>query len=275
MSTPRKHGEPRGSAPRQEPLYDLGIPTPSHAERARTLVASATNGVLSTEAVELEGHPYGSLVIFAVHEGAPIFLVSELAEHTRNLRGSSRCSLLVTEIGPDNPLALGRLTLVGTCEPIPDAEREAAQASFLARHPQAEYYADFEDFNYWRLSVSGIRYIGGFGRMSWVDLEGWNEATPDPIAPNAKGIISHMNEDHADALRLYCEAFSKSGPVPSATMTGVDRYGFEMSAETGGGPRPVRVAFDEAVSTSTEVRQQMVALVKRARTQLGVTKPAS
>ncbi len=99
MSTPRKHGEPRGSAPRQELLYDPNIATPSHAERARTLVASATRGVLCTHAAELDGHPYGSLVIFALHEGAPVFLISELAEHTRNLHGSPRCSLLVTEAG--------------------------------------------------------------------------------------------------------------------------------------------------------------------------------
>lgn len=274
MSTPRKHGEPRGAArPRQEPLYDESIATPSHAERARTLVAGAANGVLSTHAVDLEGHPYGSLVIFALHEGAPIFLVSELAEHTRNLRASPRCSLLVSEQGPDNPLALGRLTLIGTCAPVAAEEVDAVQASFLKRHPSAEYYADFEDFSYWRLSVTGIRYIGGFGRMSWVDTPAWDEADPDPIAPHATGIIKHMNDDHADALRLYCEAFSRSGAVPEATMTGVDRYGFEMSATTAEGPRPVRVVFDEPVTDSKAVRTQMVTLVKRARAQLGRDAP--
>jgi len=273
VSTPRKHGEPRGSAPRQEPLYDESIPTPSHPERARTLVASATRGVLCTHAIDHDGHPYGSLVIFALHDGSPVFLVSELAEHTRNLRGSPRCSLLVTESGDDNPLALGRVTVLGTCEEVPPADEEAVAASFLARHPEAEYYADFEDFGYWRLRVTGIRYIGGFGRMSWVEPPDWQQASPDPVAPHASGIITHMNEDHADALRMYCEAFSRSGPVPEATMTGVDRYGFEMSARTEQGPRPVRVAFSEPVTDATAVRQQMVALVKRAREQLGRTQP--
>lgn len=270
VSTPRKHGEPRGPArPRQELLYDPSIPTPTHAERARTLVASAANGVLATHAIDLDGHPYGSLVLVAQHQGAPTFLISELAEHTRNLRGSPRCSLLVTEQGPDNPLALGRLTLLGTCTPVPEDEAAAVGESFLARHPDAGYYADFEDFGYWRLAVTGVRYIGGFGRMSWVDAEAWHEAEADPIAPHTGGILSHMNEDHRDAMRLYCEAFSRAGSVKEATMTGVDRYGFEMSALTDDGPRPIRVAFTEEARDTTAVRQQMVALVQRARAQLG------
>lgn len=274
MSSPRKHGEPRPSAgPRQELLYDENLPTPSHAEQARTLLETVSAGVLSSHAVDHDGHPYGSLVSFASDDGAPIFLVSELAEHTRNLRASPRCSLLVHESGPGNPLALARLTLLGECHPVEDERRSTVEQAFLARHPAAEYYADFEDFGYWVLKVSGLRYIGGFGRMSWVDLEAWHRAEPDPIAGHAAGIISHMNDDHADALRLYCEAFSRSGPVPEASMTGVDRYGFEMMATTEQGPRPIRVAFTELVRDATDVRKQMVALVGAARERLGRTEP--
>lgn len=270
MSAPRRHGEPGGSArPRQEPLYDLEIPTPSHAERARTLAASVGLGALSTAAVDLDGHPYGSLVLFALHEGSPVFLVSALAEHTRNLQGSPRCSLLVVEAGPDNPLALGRVTLVGTAARAEGAVAAALREPFLQRHPDARYYADFEDFDFWRMEVTGVRYIGGFGRMSWVDAEGWYAAEPDPLAPHVARILAHMNEDHRDAMRLYCEAFSRAGAVQEVTMTGVDRYGFEMSATTEDGPRPVRVAFSAAVADANAVRAQMVALVQQARAQLG------
>jgi heme iron utilization protein len=270
MSAPRKHGEPPGAPrPRQEPLYDLEIPTPSHAERAQTLAASVGSGALSTAAVDLDGHPYGSLVLFALHQGAPVFLVSEMAEHTRNLHGSPRCSLLVVEAGPDNPLALGRVTLVGTAARAEGELAAATRQAFLARHPDARYYADFEDFHFWRMHVTGVRYIGGFGRMSWVDAEGWHAAEPDPIAPHAARILAHMNEDHREAMQLYCEAWSRAGAVQEVVMTGVDRYGFEMSVTTADGPRPVRVAFDAAVTDTGAVRAQMVALVQRARAQLG------
>ena len=270
MNRPRQHGEPRDSdRPRQEPLYDESIATPSHAEQARTLLERVDMGVLSTHASELDGHPYGSLVIYALHEGAPTFLISEMAEHTKNLRGSPRCSLLVHERGPDNPLALSRVTLVGTASVVPTEQRDAVAESFLARHPDAEYYADFVDFAYWTIDVTGVRYIGGFGRMSWVEPGAWNTAESDPLLKDAKRIIDHMNEDHADALRLYAEAFSRAGAVPEAIMTGVDRYGFEMSVTTEHGPRPVRIAFDEPVCSSNDVRTAMVAMVKSARAKLG------
>ena len=274
MNKPRRHGEPRDTdRPRQEPLYDEETPAPSHGEQARSLLARVDMGVLSTHAAEHDGHPYGSLVIYGLHEGAPILLISGLAEHTKNLEASPRCSLLVHERGPDNPLALARVTLVGQASKVVDPkEREAVAASFLARHPDAGYYADFTDFAYWRIDVTGVRYIGGFGRMSWVEPQAWQTAEPDPLQAHAKGIVAHMNDDHADALVLYSEAFSRSGPVPEAVMTGVDRYGFEMSVTTDQGPRPVRVAFDEPVGDTTAVRKAMVALLQRAREKLGVTK---
>jgi putative heme iron utilization protein len=270
MSAPRKHGEPAGPArPRQEPLYDLEIPTPSHAEQARTLVASVGTGALSTAAVDLDGHPYGSLVLLALHEGSPVLLVSEMAEHTRNLHGSPRCSLLAVEAGPENPLALGRVTLLGTATRAEGEQVAAPREAFLQRHPDARFYADFEDFHFWRMQVTGVRYIGGFGRMSWVDAEAWYAAEPDPLVGAAARILSHMNEDHRDAMRLYCEAFSRAGAVEEVTMTGVDRYGFEMSVVTPEGPRPVRIAFSEPVVDAGAVRAQMVSLVQRARAQLG------
>src|SRR5262245_45430517 len=121
MST--EHGRPSGEA--EEPLYDTDVPTPSHAERARTLVASLGTGTLCTIAREPAGYPYGSFVTFALDAGQPVFLISELAEHTRNLRGDPRASLLVAEGGADDPLANGRVTLLGECQPLAvEAERE-------------------------------------------------------------------------------------------------------------------------------------------------------
>src|SRR5919107_3502148 len=82
-----------------EPLYDVNIPTPTHAERARTLVAQISTGTLCTIALDPEGYPYGSFVTVAFDAGHPVFLISVLAEHTRNLERDRRASLLVAETG--------------------------------------------------------------------------------------------------------------------------------------------------------------------------------
>ena len=146
----------------------LDIPTPTHAERARTMVAQLSTGTLCTVATEPAGYPYGSFVTVALERGYPVFLISELAEHTKNLRKDARASLLVAQGGADDPLANGRVTLVGDCSLV--ADPEAARAAYLERHPNAGYYADFKDFNFWRLEVAAVRYIGGYGRMSWVGV---------------------------------------------------------------------------------------------------------
>jgi heme iron utilization protein len=252
---------------KQQYLYDIDIPTPSHAERARTLVQAERQGTICTLSTKSGGHPYGSLVTYAMHGGQPIFLLSGLAEHTQNLKQDARASLLVSEAGDDNPLALGRVTLVGRCNIVPDDELEAARGEYLARHPDASYYADFSDFNFWRLEIESLRYIGGFGRMSWVEAPPFVAAEPDPVAAFAAGVISHMNDDHVEAMTAIARAFSKAQAFSKIVMTGVDRYGFEVSVQTSDGNRPVRFAFDEACSTAKDVREQMVQLTKKARAE--------
>ena len=270
MSKPRRHSPPAGKRrPQQELLYDPNVPTPTPAEFARTLVQTAPSGTLCTLSVDPPGYPYGSLVTFAMHGGNPVFLVSQLAVHTQNLLQSDRASLLVAEAGPDNPLALGRVTLVGRCREVSTEAIESVRALFLEKNPQAKFYVDFKDFSFFQLHVESIRYIGGFCRMSWVECEPWNAAEPDPIAPQAQGIIDHMNEDHTDIMVLYCQQLSQAKDTTEAQMVAVDRYGFEMSAMTSEGPRPIRLAFSQPVSNALQVREEMVALAKQVRQASG------
>ncbi len=262
------HSRPSGEA--EAPLYDLDVPTPSHGERARTLVAAIATGTLCTLAKEPAGFPYGSFVTFAMAGPDPIFFISEMAEHTKNLRVDPRASLLVAEGGGTDPLANGRVTLLGRARVLAaGAERDTAQAAYLEAHPTAAYYVDYADFGFWRLDVESLRYIGGYGRMSWVPIDEWRRSAPDPIAPHARGIIEHMNADHADAMLSYCHAFSRATDARAATMTGVDRYGFELSAETGGGARPIRLAFSAPIATPADARRELVDFSRRAREALG------
>lgn len=258
------HSRPSGET--DAPLYDPNVPTPTHGERARTLVAAISTGTLCTIAREPAGFPYGSFVTFAMDGAAPVFFVSELAEHTKNLRADSRASLLVAEGGEEDPLANGRVTVLGRARPLDSGgERDAARDAYIARHPNAAYYVAYADFAFWRLDVESVRYIGGYGRMSWVAIDHWQRGEPDPIAPHAAAIITHMNADHVDAMVSYCRALTRATDTTKATMTGVDRYGFEMSAETGQGPRPIRLGFSAPIATPDDARREMVALVRRAR----------
>ena len=150
-------------------------PEPSHAERCRTLVASASRGALSTLAADPHGYPYGSVASYGLDDrGNPLFFVSLMAEHTQNAIRDPRASLLVTEPVPDgaDPLASGRVTLLGLLSTVADDDRPTARDRYLEANPTAAYYIDFGDFTFYRLDVQSIRYVGGYGRMSWVDAAG-------------------------------------------------------------------------------------------------------
>ena len=244
------------------------VKAPSHAERCRTLAAGARAGTLCTIARDPEGYPYGSLVTVAIDaEGRPLLLLSRLAEHTQNLDHRADTSILLSEPLERHaqPLAVGRVTLLGECRLVPEAERADARATFLAVQKDAAYYVDFSDFAFYRLEPSALRYVGGFGRMSWVTAADYAAAEPDPLAPSAAGILEHMNDDHTDAVLSYARALAGIASATSATMTAVDRYGFELAASTPDGPKVARLAFEEPVATSDEVRKAMVALVGVAR----------
>ena len=268
--SPPRHQLPKGSpSQRQELLYDPNVATSTHAEQARTLAERIGTATLCTISSDGEGYPYGSFVTYALDDGNPVFLISGLAEHTKNLIEESKASLLIAEGGDGNPLALGRVTLIGDCEIVPDSDKARVKELFIGRHESAKFYADFGDFHLFRLTVKSVRYIGGFGRMSWVEGEDWKTSEPDPLIPFSEGIIQHMNEDHEDAMVVICKQMSKAKDTTEVTMTGIDRYGFEMSAMTNDGPRPIRIAFKTEVSDSEEARKEIVKLVKIARKMEG------
>src|SRR5215510_1795364 len=117
-------------------------PEPSHAERCRTLVTSETRGALSTLAADPAGYPYGSVASYGLDDrGNPLFFVSLMAEHTQNALRDPRASLLVTEPVPDgaDPLASGRVTLMGQMTAVPDDDRAEVRDRYLAANPTSAY----------------------------------------------------------------------------------------------------------------------------------------
>ncbi len=266
MDRPSTHQVPEGTVAAPSAGVDA-VPAPTHAECARTIVAGANRGSLSTLAAEPAGYPFGSVATYALDDdGAPLLFVSLMAEHTHNAERDPRASLLVAEAvaDGDDPLAAGRVTLIGDLGRVPGAEVAGVRARYLAANPSAGYYIDFGDFAFYRLAPRAVRYVGGYGRMSWVDARAFADAEADPLAPVAAGIVGHMNDDHADALVLVCRHQGGRPDTVQATMTGVDRYGFELTASSPAGAGRLRLGFPRPVTTSEEVRSALVAMVRQA-----------
>ncbi|PTW62764.1 hypothetical protein C8N35_101812 [Breoghania corrubedonensis] len=233
---------------------------------ARKILRSAATGALATLEVE-GGAPYASLVTVATDfEGAPVLLLSDLALHTRNLKADSRVSLLLEERNAFEPLQGARLSLAGTIARVDEDAR--VRRRFLARHRDAEDYAGFRDFGFYRVTVERGHLVAGFGRIN--DIAGKDllsdVAGADALAAAEEDIVSHMNQDHGDALTLYAtRLIGMKGDVGEEgwIMTGCDPDGIDL--RNGDGQHNVRLAFERSVTDASGMRTMLVAYAKTAR----------
>jgi len=196
--------------------------------------------------------------------GRAIFFISGMAMHTQNLQQDGRASLLITQ--PDvsgDPLGAARLTLLGDVAEAPAAE---VRDLYLSRYENAKYWQDYTDFAYYRLEVSGVYFIGGFGVMGWIAAEDYASALPDPLAEVAPGIIQHMNKDHADSLLLIARRFTGEA-ADEAAMTAVDRLGFHLRLKSGDRIHGRRVAFLREAKSSDAARSVLIEMVQQARSR--------
>ncbi|SEP39962.1 hypothetical protein SAMN02990966_05722 [Rhodospirillales bacterium URHD0017] len=227
----------------------------------RDLVRGLDRAALAT-ALPVEGAPwpYASLVLAAVdHDLSPILLLSDLAEHSKAIAADARVSLFFDGThGLDQPLTGPRVTLVGRAARTDDAR---LARRFLARHPDAEMYAGFKDFHFYRIAVERAHLVAGFGKIRWLSAAELGAEPAGGLADAEEGIISHMNEDHADAVQLYAAKLLGLGGS-DWRMTGIDAEGIDLR-QSG---QVARLAFEAPLRAASEARKVLVALVGKART---------
>jgi len=231
---------------------------------ARTLLRTARAGALAT-IDRNTGHPFASLVNVATDvDAAPLILISRLATHTANLEQDGRASLLLSSGGRGDPLAHPRLTVLGVFAPIrrDDGDEPRLRRRFLARHPKSEFYAGFADFAFWRLTVASAHLNAGFARAA--DLKAADLITDtsgaESLIAAEESMLAHMNEDHAEAIRLYATKLLGADETPWR-LTGLDPDGLDLAF----GDATLRLPFTERVVNAEQLRAIVVDLAKAAR----------
>lgn len=262
---PLDHGDPGDAPTIPPPLAEILNPSrPSAAEETRTIAASTNTGTLAS--LTAQGDPWASLVTYGLLDGAPVFCVSHLAEHGRNLAGDHRASLAVSAPGRESdPLATSRITLAGRVETPEGEELAAARQAHLDAVPAAKYYVDYSDFSLWVLRVERVRWVGGYGRMDSASGIDYAAASPDPVRPQSAGALAHLNADHAPALCDMARALGGYPDATSAQCTGIDRYGMDLKVVTPRGDAYTRVGFSTALSSADELRSATVELARLAQ----------
>jgi hypothetical protein len=174
------------------------------------LLHNACWGGLATHSTQAPGYPFATIVPFALDEQhRPLFLISDLAEHTKNLVADARASLLVQPEGEGNMLARERLSIVGDVKRVTPSK--ALVARYLRYHPDAEQYLALAGFHFFQLVPMQARYIAGFGQMRWIEGAEWSGAEVMPPDEETE-LITAIGEVNSRGVRVL----------------GIDRYGIDL-----------------------------------------------
>lgn len=132
-------------------------------------------GVLSTYSVDVDGFPFGSVTPYSLSNCYnPLIYISNIAQHTKNIDQDNRVALTILEKASygDNakPQSHGRVTIMGKASRVPTQQTELFQ-NYYQRFPEAEGFQQTHGFYLYQIEPVRIRYIGGFGKIFWLDAD--------------------------------------------------------------------------------------------------------
>ena len=248
----------------------------------RQLIRSCSKGYLSTEfnptlhsnsKINLKNKfPYSTFTLVAYdYDSSPIFLLSDLSEHTTNLKSNNLISLMVCEeeriyrLFPkfkkpfgnyEDPMSRPRITLIGEVKITKDLSHKRR---FLSRHPAANLYSNFNDMNFYILKIKSAHLIGGFAHVRWFsksellckDFNNFKEMEFD--------VIEHMNSHHKESVDLYSTKILKN-KTKNWEIIGIDPDGFDLRK----GKNLTRLFFEKQLNDAKKLRGVFVNLHKLA-----------
>ncbi len=147
-----------------------GLESLGGAELARALLRREPAAVLATTSTRVPGHPFASLVPFALtRDGEPLLLLSALAQHTQNVEADPRACLFVhdAEATAKDPRTAARAAILGRVRRVAPADEPDARARYLSRHPEGRGLFSL-DFSLYVLAVDEAQVVGGFAAAGWV-----------------------------------------------------------------------------------------------------------
>lgn len=226
-------------------------PADEHAHAARQLLTGAFEAVISTHSLEHPGYPFGSLVPYVPgQDGRPLMLLSHLSQHTRNIDADGRCGFTVVERGDGDVQQLGRLSALGDVRALPEGD---AGERYFDYFPQARMYFEQLGFRFYRFEPARFHWNGGFATARWFGNDRILRANPLDRATEL-AIVSHMNSDHADALRTYMGGGASTTGEEPLQMLGIDGEGIDIRA----GATLHRVPLSRPITSAGEARTVLV-----------------
>lgn len=253
----------------------------------RQLIRACTRGYLSTQLNLLKSKnsilkkisvpvPYATFVTIAFdYDASPILILSDLSEHTKNLKNNNFVSLLIYEEqifreffakfnnpfkksglkNYEDPMSRPRLSIIGKLEKY---QNITAKKRFLSRHPVSRLYSEFSDMNLYRLDIINAHLTAGFAKVKWFSREELLCKKIFGENDDEFNVIKHMNDCHQESIDLYMKSFFKKGK--GWKIIGIDSEGFDLRF----GPNVMRYYFEKSLKKTSDMRKVFVQLHKKA-----------
>lgn len=258
--------------PKPAPQSRVPFLKPDDAARAlaRRLLGEGRHAAFATVLMP-EAQPLATRVAFStLPTGDVVLLLSDLSEHSRALASHPRASLLVGEAAQGDALRQPRLTLRGHVLRLGRGTDETkARARYLARLPDAAFYADFADFAFYRLSVDDGLLNAGFARAYHLERADLCREVSPEMEAREEAVIRHMNTDHADSLKRIMLSHGRTDQTDWQIVT-LDPLGFETISNTGD---LGRIDFAQEVESPEGYRHAFVRLAREAEAQRSEESP--
>tara|TARA_B100000575_G_scaffold294365_1_gene309865 strand:+ start:2430 stop:3161 length:732 start_codon:yes stop_codon:yes gene_type:complete len=233
----------------------------NYEKDALLLYRGSRSGILSTISKKYEGYPFGSFVTFvSCANRSLIIYTSNIAQHTINLKNNSKACLTLSELDTDyDEQNSSRLTLMGDLKEIPDAKINLTKERFFKFLPKSKNYSSMHDFKFYKLEISKIRWIGGFGDIAWLNSKNWDDQEPEWLE-DEKMIVDHMNDDHSNVIKSVLNAIHKIKDEDAKMFSlCIDGY-YILSNE-----KIYFIQFEKPVFSSLDYRKCLVKQAKKYR----------
>lgn len=231
----------------------------NNAAEARRLLRSHRYGALGTLSKKFDGYPFGSITPYLVdHDGSLLILISGLAEHTKNIRHDPRVSLITHDQHDPQIQTQGRVTLLGKAEK--EEDRELIGPHYLRHFPEAEQLLMMQDFAFYRIRPHAIRYIGGFGRIHWVDMGQYDITDAHAFAQQEAAQLAQMGDVQ---LKSVQRLIKKGDGLDTVTVSGIDCDGLSIRD----GNHSWRLNFSSSCRTPQEIPAAIDTLFSLAKNQ--------
>ena len=228
---------------------------------ATKLYRNRLHGILSTVSKEHNDYPFGSFVTYVPSKCRTAYLyLSDLAEHTENLRYNSKSSITISRPNDSGDIQNSeRLTLVGDLGAVIEEDLDDCKMRFHSIFPESKKYSEMHDFKFYELKIKHARWIGGFGKIAWLDAESWSHKAPDWHGNESK-IIDHMNDDHGNTI--FSALHGQHGiKDKSAKMAFISTDGYYINCKTGS----YFIQFSEPCFTMKKFKDMLIKLAKEYR----------